>query len=73
MIAFPPFSGFAIAVVVVPAVVIVMTVVEAVEPLRVTVAGLNEQLASTGRPLQEKLIVLLKPPTGVSVNVYAAD
>ena len=59
--------------VLVPDVVTFIVVVDASEPLSVTVAGLNEQAASPGRPLQVKPIALLNPPTGVSVNVYAAD
>ena len=54
------------------AVVVTVSVVPAGPPLGVTAEGLNEQLASAGRPLQLaalKLIVWLNPFSGVIVTV----
>ena len=51
---------------------IVNVELDAVEPLSVTVDGLNAQLLRAGLPLQAKVIALLKPPMGVRLSVYVA-
>ena len=51
----------------------VSVVVSTAVPFGVRVAGVNEHPSSTGRPVQEKEIVELKPPVGVTVSVTAFD
>ena len=55
------------------AVVAIDNVVITVAELGVTVAGLNAQLASAGKPLHEKLIGLVNEPCGVTDNVSMLD
>jgi hypothetical protein len=45
----------------------------AAAPLGVTLAGLNVQVASSGNPLQARLVAALKPLMGVTVTVMVAD
>jgi len=54
------------------AVVVMVRMLVAGEPLGVTKDGTNEHCDSAGRPLQEKLTVWLKPATGVTVKVNVA-
>lgn len=54
------------------AVVVMVSVFETVPPFGVTDGGANEHCDSAGRPLQEKLIVWLKPPKGVTEKVKVA-
>lgn len=54
-----------------PTVVIVRVVVAVLAP-GVSDGELNVQLASSGRPLQEKLMGLVKEPCGVTVKEYVA-
>ena len=51
------------------AVVVMVSIVLATVVLGVTVAGLNEQYASAGNPLQEKVIWLGNEPCGVAVTL----
>jgi hypothetical protein len=55
------------------AVVVIVSVVDAAEPLGVTVAGLNEQAADCGNPEHAKLVAAEKPPDGVTVTVVVAE
>ena len=51
------------------AVIAIVRVVVAAEPLGVTLAGLKVHVAPVGRPVQAKLTCWLKPPAGVTVMV----
>jgi hypothetical protein len=57
----------------VPADVAIVSVVVTAAPLGVTVAGLNEHVASWGKPEHVKLVFAVKPPDGVSVIVDVAE
>src|ERR1051326_6889406 len=65
----PPFGCVEATVL---AVVEMVSVVLVVEPLAVSVGGLNPQLAATGSPEQAKLTVPAKPPCGVMLMVNVA-
>jgi hypothetical protein len=54
------------------AVVVTVSVLVAGPPLAVSDAGANEHCDSAGRPVQAKLTVWLKPPSGVTVKVKVA-
>jgi hypothetical protein len=45
----------------------------AAAPFGVTLAGLKVQVPPAGKPLQARLVALLKPLTGVTVTVAVAD
>ena len=55
------------------AVVEIVSVVDAAEPVGVTVAGLNEQDADCGNPEHAKLVAAEKPPDGVTVIAVVAE
>ena len=55
------------------AIVVTVRVVVAGPPFGVTEAGVNEQLATAGSPVQANATASLKPLVGVTINVNVAD
>jgi hypothetical protein len=52
---------------------IVSVAVVAVVPLGVTLAGLNEQVAFVGSPLQARFVAALNPLNGVTITVTISE